>query len=252
MRSNRFVLVVALTICVGHAVPNALAVAQTSDAATVEAVKRELSGDSDLRRLAVTASGAEVTLTGRIPTLFLKQEAVKRALKVKGVKNVVTEIELPRLESDQNLAFYIGQAVDNYQYQTIFDYIDAVILKGVVTLKGSVTGDRNNKADEIAERIARVRGVQDIKNEIATQPPSQGDDRIRAAIFDRLAGSIHFEDTINVKNPSYRIVVDNGVVTLYGVVQGEVEYRELEQIARFTGGVLRVVNNLRTRTKPRK
>jgi len=38
-------------------------------------------------------------------------------------------------------------------------------------------------------------------------------------------------------------------VTMYGWVQGEIEYRELEQIARFTSGVLRVTNNLKTYTK---
>jgi osmotically-inducible protein OsmY len=251
MRSYAFAAVVCLTLALGYAPPHVAAAAQTSDAATVEAVKRALSGDSDLRRLTVTSSGGEVTLTGRLPTLYLKQEAVERAMDVDGVKSVVADIELPRLDSDQNLAFYIGQAVDGYQYQTVFDYIDAVILKGVVTLKGSVTGERANKADEIAERVARVRGVQEIRNEITTQPPSLGDDRIRAALYDRVASSIHFEDLITLKNPPFRMVVENGVVTLYGFVQGEVEYRQLEQLARFTSGVLRVVNNLRTRIKPK-
>jgi osmotically-inducible protein OsmY len=236
-----------LLVCLPGRVADA---AQTGDSAVVAAVKRELSDNSDLRRLTVTASGGDVTLSGRVATLWLKQEAVKRTLKVEGVTNVVTEIELPRLESDQNLAFYIGQAVDNYRYQTIFDYLDAVILKGVVTLKGAVTGERN-KADEIAEQVARVRGVQEIKNEIVTLPPSQGDVQIRAALYSRLESSIHFQDIINVKNPPFRLIVQNGVITLAGWVQGEIEYRELEQIARFTPGVLRVTNSLRMRKPPK-
>jgi osmotically-inducible protein OsmY len=236
-----------LLVCLSGRVANA---AQTGDSAVVAAVKRALSDNSDLRRLTVTASGGDVTLSGQTPTLWLKQEAVKRTLKVEGVTNVVTEIELPRLESDQNLAFYIGQAVDNYRYQTIFDYLDAVILKGVVTLKGAVTGERN-KADEIAEQVARVRGVQEIKNEIVTLPPSQGDVQIRASLYSRLESSLHFQDIINVKNPPFRLIVQNGVITLAGWVQGEIEYRELEQLARFTPGVLRVTNSLRMRKPPK-
>src|SRR5438445_341852 len=64
--------------------------AQTSDTALVAAVKRALSGQSDLRKLAVSAAGSEVTLKGRVPTLWLKLDAVKRTLKVTGVKTVVT------------------------------------------------------------------------------------------------------------------------------------------------------------------
>jgi osmotically-inducible protein OsmY len=236
-----------LLVCLPGRVADA---AQTGDSAVVAAVKRALSDNSDLRRLTVTASGGDVTLSGQIATLWLKQEAVKRTLRVEGVTNVVSEIELPRLESDQNLAFYIGQAVDNYRYQTIFDYLDAVILKGVVTLKGAVTGERN-KADEIAEQVARVRGVQEIKNEIVTLPPSQGDVQIRASLYSRLESSIHFQDIINVKNPPFRLIVQNGVITLAGWVQGEIEYRELEQLARFTPGVLRVTNSLRMRKPPK-
>jgi osmotically-inducible protein OsmY len=251
MPSSRFAVVVVLLLCVGYpaSVSRLAAAGQNADSAVVAAVKRALSNDSDLRRLTVTVSGSEVTLTGRVPTLWKKQEAVRRTLKVDGVKTVVAELELSRVE-DQNLAFYIGQAVDAYAYQTIFDYIDAVILKGVVTLKGSVTGERN-KAQEIADQVAKVRGVQEIRNEIVTLPPTQGDDDIRAAIYDRVTSNMHLEQAATVRNPLFRIIVHNGAVTLYGWVQGEIEYRELEQIARFTPGVLRVTNNLRTRTKPR-
>ena len=251
--SCRFPVLVAFMLCVGYSALDVrlTAASQSSDSAIVAAVKRALSSHSDLRRLTVTASGSDVTLSGPVPTLALKLEAVKRTLKVEGVKNVVSEIQLPRAESDQRLALFIGQAVDRYPYQTLFDYIDAVILKGVIRLTGSVTGERN-KAEEIADEVARVRGVQEIRNEIVTLPPSIGDDRIRAAIYDRLTASIHFDNVADMKNPPFRIVVHNGSVTLYGFVQGEIESRELEQLAKFTGGVLRVTNNLRTRTNPKR
>jgi len=224
---------------------------QSSDTAIVAAVKRALSGQSDLRRLAVSADGTEVTLTGKVPTLWLKMDAVKRTLKVDGVKTIRSNIELTKGESDTNLAVALGRAIDGYPYYTVFDYIDAVIRNGVVTLTGFVTPDRN-KAEEIADEVAKVRGVQEIRNQIVTLPTSQGDDDIRSSLYTRITSNIHFENVPIDSRPPFHIVVDHGVVTLYGWVQGEVEYRELESLARFTSGVLRVNNNLKTFTKVRR
>jgi osmotically-inducible protein OsmY len=242
------ILVLSLALTPAGLANSQTAASQSSETAIVAAVKRALSGQSDLRRLGVSVADGQVTLTGRVPTLWLKMDAVKRTLEVDGVKTVVSEIELPKLESDANLAVALGRAIDRYPYYTVFDYIDAVIRQGVVTVTGSVTPDRNKSA-EIEEEIARVRGVQEIRNQIVMLPTSQGDDGIRAAMYARIAGSTHFENVPIDSRPPFHIVVDRGTVTLYGWVQGEIEYRELETIARFTSGVLRVNNNLKTLTK---
>ena len=243
------VLVVAFTLSVG--VAELATASQSSESAIVAAVKRALSGQSDLRRLAVSADGSEVTLTGKVPTLWLKLDAVKRTLKVDGVKSIRSNIELSKAESDTNLAAALGRAIDGYTYYTVFDYIDAIIKNGVVTLTGSTTPDRN-KPEEIGDAVAKVRGVQEIRNQIVMLPTSKGDDDIRASMYSRITSSEHFENVPIDRRPPFHIVVDRGSVTLYGWVQGEVEYRELESIARFTSGVLRVTNNLKTFTKARR
>lgn len=222
---------------------------QSSDTALVAAVKRALANQGDMRRLGVTASGSDIKLTGRLPSLWVKQEALKRAMKVPGVGTVTADIELPRLSSDQNLAYAIGNTLDAYPYYTLFDYVDAVIRQGTVKLTGSVTPENREKAKEISEEISKVRGVQEIDNQIMTLPTSQGDDDIRSALYDRLLAANDLDQLITRKIPPIRIVVDRGSVTLYGFVQGEVEYRQLESIARFTPGVLRVQNNVRTTAK---
>jgi osmotically-inducible protein OsmY len=250
---TRFAIVTAFLLALaqpGSAQPQTTP-SQSPDTATVAAVKRALSGQSDLRRLAVSAAGSQVTLTGRLPTLWLKMDAVKRTLKVEGVKTVVSEIELSQAESDPNLAVALGRAIDGYTYYTMFDYIDAVIRKGVVTLTGSVTPDRN-KAEDIVTAVARVRGVQDIQNQIVTLPTSQGDDDIRSSLYSRISQDDSFEALPLDRHPPFHIVVDRGSVTLYGFVQGEIEYRQLETIVRYTSGVLRVTNNLKTLTKLRR
>ena len=243
------VFVVAFTLSMG--VAELATAGQSSESAIVAAVKRALSGQSDLRRLAVSADGSEVTLTGRVPTLWLKMDAVKRTLKVDGVKSIRSNIEVSKGESDTNLAVALGRAIDGYTYYTVFDYLDAVIRNGVVTLTGFVTPDRN-KSEEIADEVAKVRGVQEIRNQIVTLPTSKGDDDIRASLYSRITSSEHFENVPIDRRPPFHIVVDHGVVTLYGWVQGEIEYRELESIARFTTGILRVNNNLKTFAKARR
>jgi osmotically-inducible protein OsmY len=250
MLSMRFAIVVAVTLGLTQtsvAAPQT-SVNQTPDSAIVAAVKRALSGQSDLRKLAVSVDGSQVKLTGRVPTLWLKMDAVKRTLKVDGVKTILSEIELPKGESDANLAAALGRAIDGYPYYTVFDYIDATIRQGVVTLIGSVTPDMN-KSDDIAEAVAKVRGVQEIRNQIVTLPTQQGDDDIRSTLYSRITGDTNFEGVPIDRRPPFHIIVDHGVVTLYGWVQGEIEYRKLESIARSTSGVLRVNNNLKTLTK---
>jgi osmotically-inducible protein OsmY len=225
---------------------------QTADTAVVAAVKRALAGDDNLRRLTVSVSGTEVTLAGKLPTLRAKLDAVKRVLKVEGVKTVrTTEIELPKQESDGELAVFLGPAIDRYPYYTMFDYIDATIRNGIVTLLGSVTGERN-KAQEIEDEVAKVRGVQEVRNQIETLPPSLGDDNLRAAIAERIASSNDFDQYANMRNPPFHIVVRNGNVTLFGRVQSEVDYRQLESLIRFTGGVQRVENKLQPIAKPKR
>jgi osmotically-inducible protein OsmY len=262
MRSTRFavVAVIAVGLCawdpalagfVTSVTARQAPASQGPESAIVAAVKRALSGQSDLRRLTVKADGSQVTLTGRVPTLWLKMDAVKRTLKVDGVKTVVSEMELPKLESDTNLALALGRAVDGYPYYTVFDYIDAVIRGGVVTLIGSVTPDRN-KVEELGDEVAKVRGVQEIRNQIVMLPTSQGDDDIRASMYDRIVNNEHFENVPIDRRPPFHIVVDRGTVTLYGWVQGETELRELATIAGYTNGVLRVNNNLKTLAKARR
>jgi osmotically-inducible protein OsmY len=253
MQSHRlFVLTLAVGLIVTSAPAlTAGAAVQAADSATVAAVTKALSGNSELRRLKVSVEGTEAVLTGRLPTLWHKLDAIKRALKVQGIKTVRLDIELPRQESDTDLALFLGPAIDRYPYYTMFDYVDAVIRNGTVTLTGWVTSQGGKKAMDLEEEVAKVRGVQEIRNQIVTLPPSQNDDSIREDLLDRISSSDYFDQFANVRNPPFHIVVENGTVTLYGRVQGEVERRQLETFARYTSGVLKVDNKLQTITQPK-
>ena len=207
-------------------------------------VREELRRERGLRRLEVRTDGGEVTLAGGLDTFWLKSEAIRRALEVDGVETVVSEITLPE-GSDRSIIDDVSRAVLNYPYYTVFDYLDGRVENGVVTLIGRVTSERD-KRDEVFERVAKVRGVQDVQNQIVQMGTSTGDNRLRNSLAQQIFRNIHFQRFASYRNPPFRILVDRSVVTLVGYVPGEIERREMESIARQTFGVLRVHNQLQT------
>lgn len=221
---------------------SAPAAAQPSE--RLERVRDELRRERGLRRLEVAINGSEVTLSGRLDNFWLKSEAIRRALEVDGVETVASEITLPE-GSDTSIIDDVSRAVLNYPYYTVFDYLDGRVENGVVTLIGRVTSERD-KRDEVFERVAKVRGVQDVRNQIVQMSPSTADNRLRNSLAQQIFRNIHFQRFSSYKNPPFRILVDRSVVTLIGYVQGEIERREMESIARQTFGVLRVHNQLQT------
>lgn len=224
--------------------PTGVAPASAQPSERLERVRDELRRDRGLRRLEVAIDGSEVTLSGRLDSFWLKSEAIRRALEVDGVETVASEITLPE-GSDRSIIDDVSRAVLNYPYYTVFDYLDGRVENGVVTLIGRVTSERD-KRDEVFERVAKVRGVQDVQNQIVQMSPSTADNRLRNSLAAQIFNNIHFQRFASYKNPPFRILVDRSVVTLVGYVQGEIERREMENIARQTFGVLRVHNQLQT------
>ena len=226
------------SICVADA-------AAQSPAQLEQAVERELRRDRALRRLAVSVAGDEVTLTGRVRHFWDKSEALRRTLDVRGVGTVVSEIEVPVQEDQEDLVEDVSRAIQRYPHYRVWDYLDGRIDNGVVTLVGRVTPERD-KAGELFERIAKVRGVQDIRMNVTPLSPSRSDDRLRYAIGRQLAASEHFQRFVSMTNPPFHIVVNNSVVTLVGYVQSRIEFIEMQRIVAQTQGVLRVDNQLQT------
>ena len=220
------------------------ATAQPSTSLAVEASVRDaLNGERALRRLSVSVDGREATLTGDLDTFWLKSEAIRRTLEVEEINLVVSEITLPPPESDQALAEEVAKVVQRYPNYTVFDYLDGRVENGTVTLWGKVTPTRN-KAGEVFERVAKIRGVQDVQNNIDTLAPSSGNENLRRLLARLVFRSTHFQRFATSPNPPFHIIVDNRAVTLVGYVQSDIEYRELERIVTQTQGVIRVENQL--------
>jgi hyperosmotically inducible protein len=137
----------------------------------------------------------------------------------------------------------LSQQVLRYPNFTIFDSVGAQIDDGVVTLTGRVT--MPYKRDAIAERIARVEGVREVRNEIAVLPVSQYDDELRLQIARAIYGNSNFWRYGAMVNPPIHIIVENGRVTLEGVVNSNVD-RMLARSIASSFGAFSVTNNLKT------
>jgi len=88
--------------------------------------------------------------------------------------------------------------------------------------------------------------VQNIENQIEVMTPSRADDELRARLARRIFGHPSFQRYGSMPNPPFHVVVHNGIVTLVGYVQSQIEMLEIQQLVGFTQGILRVDNQLET------
>lgn len=223
----------------------AVGIAQ-SGTAQRDAVARALAGEGDFRNIEVSVDeDGRVLLTGDLPVLWVKLRAIKAALEAAGGQDIVSELTVPKAESDEALAEAVAETIQRYPYYTVFDYISGSVKDGAVILSGKVTAVPD-KANDLTERVARVRGVQDIQNRIETINLSRADDELRFRLARRIFSHPSFERFGNRPNPPFHVVVENGIVTLIGYVQSRTEMLEIQQIVAFTPGILRVDNQLET------
>ena len=159
------------------------------------------------------------------------------------MKSVGPNLTVMRSESDEMLANEIAKRIRQYAFYTIYDDVEGLVHDGVVTLTGKVT--MPYKASDIGGLVARVPGVREVDNKISTLPVSTFDDQLRVTIARQIYRDPMFWNYAIQVNPPIHVVVENGHVTLTGVVNSEVERRKAEAVARTTFGVFSVDNQLR-------
>ena len=138
---------------------------------------------------------------------------------------------------------HAAAAVLTYPNYTIFDDVALDASNGVVRLEGKVTTPVKRNA--IEQRVARVPGVVTVDNQIEVLPVSQFDDQLRYLTARRIYGSDYFWPYASMSQPPIHIVVENGRVTLRGVVNSEVE-RQLATSLTVSTGAFSVTNELQT------
>jgi len=110
---------------------------------------------------------------------------------------------------------------------------------GVITLTGEVESYAEKHAAELAAR--RVKGVIAVAQEIKVQLPferERGDDQIAEAVLDRFAWDV------SVPPDSVQVTVEQGWVTLSGIVERHFQRQAAEENVRRLHGVVGVSNNI--------
>jgi hyperosmotically inducible protein len=129
-------------------------------------------------------------------------------------------------------------------YYSIFDDLGFKVQNGTVTLIGAVT--RPTLKSDAENVVKRIEGVQQVKNEIKVLPLSDFDWQIRRAMARAIYGDPQIGTRYgNQALPSIHIIVENGKVTLDGVVSSDFDKNLIGMRANTVPNVFQVINNLR-------
>jgi len=213
----------------------------TPDSQIRQSIERQLR-EKRISGVQVSVAAGRVTLSGKVRSVGVKNDVIELARKTQDVQLVISELTVAAAESDQVIAREVASRVQRYAHYTVYDNIEGGVRNGVVTLTGEVT--QPFKATEIADLVAHVQGVVDLKNNIKTLPLSRFDDELRYAIAMQIYNDPLFEHYATQMNPPIHVIVENGNVKLTGAVGSQLERSKAEMIARATPGVFKVDNRL--------
>jgi len=127
-------------------------------------------------------------------------------------------------------------------YYSVFDNFEYKVENGTVTLYGEVT--RPVLKSDAEHAVKHIAGVTNVVNNVKVLPLSPFDNRIRAATYRSIFGSGGLYRYAMGTNPSIHIIVENGHVTLKGVVSNEGDKNLAYIRANGVPGVFSVTNDL--------
>lgn len=153
------------------------------------------------------------------------------------------EAFIPGPKSQAQLVKRVRHSLIMLPYYTLFDDLGFRVNGSTITLVGKVT---NPTLKSDAENVTKqVEGVTQVVNEIHVLPLSPMDWRIRRAEYKAIYGDPAISARYCCRAvPSIHIIVENGHVTLEGVVQNQFDKNVINVRAKSVPGVFSVVNNL--------
>ena len=124
----------------------------------------------------------------------------------------------------------------------VFDAISYEVTGDRVTLGGKVRNAINRKDAE--RSVGKIAGVREVVNNIEVLPLGGFDDSIRVRLYQTLARSGSLSRYLWTTNPSVRLIVDRGHVTLVGHVSNRGDYNTMNILAHGVSGAFSVTNSL--------
>lgn len=128
-------------------------------------------------------------------------------------------------------------------YYGVFDNLGYKVSgDGTVTLQGQVT--RPTLRSDAENVVKKIEGVERVDNQIQVLPPSPADDRIRMATYRAIYGNDVLSQYALREVPPIHIIVNNGNVTLEGMVNRLMDKQMAEMQAKSVPGVFSVTDHL--------
>jgi hyperosmotically inducible periplasmic protein len=197
-------------------------------------------------------SNGIATLTGSVNLYEYKSDAANRVRKVKGVTAVRNDIQVagPSVPDDQLKAKLAEKlAYDRVGYgTTTFNAIGITVQNGVVTLGGHAYSYSDK--DSALALVATYPGVKDVVDEIEVDPTSIMDDQTRLAVARAIYGYPSLNKYAIDPAKPIRISVQNGHVSLYGMVDSKADSDTANIRANGVPGVFSVKNYLQVAGQP--
>jgi len=177
---------------------------------------------SQFKDVKVAVDNGIATLTGTVSLYEYKQSAANRVRKAKGVTAVRNQIEVagPNVPDSELKAKLLEKLTyDRVGYGNAFNAISLDVQNGMVTLGGHARTDVDK--DSALALVSTYPGVKDVVDDIEVDPTSIMDDQTRLAVARAIYGSPTLNKySIDPAKP-IRISVQNGHVSLYGVVDSK-------------------------------
>ncbi len=189
--------------------------------------------------ISIQVQNGIVTLTGTVPSLAQKQSIIGIARRTIGVRDVIDKITVVPLQkrTDAQIEQSVRRALFGNLSKEELAAISVHSANGVVTLTGTLTGSYPKQLAGVLS--SWVRGVVEVKNDITVKPSQiRGDLDILADI------KAQFAHDPFIPQSGITVSVENGLVTLTGIVDSFLQASRAENVARFTPGVVDVHNLL--------
>jgi hyperosmotically inducible periplasmic protein len=222
-----------------------------NDAQIQADITKQLS-KSQFKSVKATVQNGVISLSGTVDLYDYKEQADKKAHRVKNVVAVRNQIDVGGKEvPDQVLGQKLAKAIayDRVGYGTTpFNAITIAVENGVVTLGGHAYGPVDK--DSAIGLVSNTPGVKDVIDDIDVDPVSPMDDRTRQAVYRAVYGYSSLNKYAIDPAKSIRITVINGNVILSGVVDSQADKDTAFIRANGVPGVFKVTNDLIVANQP--
>lgn len=207
-------------------------------------VTKLLSSKDKWKGVTATTEDAIVTLDGSMNVLMDKMDLGKKVDKIKNVNGVRNHIQISGNVSDAELKEKLADKLryDRVGYGILFNNLTLDVQNGVATIGGQVHDyPSRDSALAVAETMP---GVKDVVDNIEVLPTSIMDDDLRIRVARAVYGNTALNRYAADPQKPIRIVVDNGHVSLYGVVDSAMDKQIAEVQAKSVPNVFSVDNHL--------